>query len=101
MLSWVTIRLYFLLAIVLVLVQSIGTAHAAEHGDHEHHHHGVECELEIVATEQDTILPTKSHIWQTSQTFNRQPLLNETRAPHLQPSVIWARGPPASLPFRK
>lgn len=52
------LRLSFVLAALLLAVQTLSLSHAAEHGDHPHEHEeGIVCELEVLATSEFAILP--------------------------------------------
>ena len=41
-----------LIAMMFLFVQGVSQAHATEHGEHDHSHDGVECEITLLAVEQ-------------------------------------------------
>lgn len=40
------------MAVMFLFVQGVTQAHATEHGEHDHSHDGIECEITLLAVEQ-------------------------------------------------
>ena len=42
---------------LFLLMQSFAVSHASAHGHHDHGHDGIQCEIEVIASEQDGVNP--------------------------------------------
>ena len=45
----------------LLVAQTATLSHAAEHGEEHHEHDGVECQIVVIAAEDNVILPNPPH----------------------------------------
>ena len=55
--TWLIKTFTVLLALAFLMVQGVSQAHAAEHGEADHSHDGVACDITLVAVEQVIIAP--------------------------------------------
>ena len=55
--TWLIKTFTVLLALAFLMVQGVSQAHAAEHGEADHSHDGVACDITLVAVERVIIAP--------------------------------------------